>query len=504
LAFLPRRLRLGIVSHYDSDVPTTPMNSRRFFALLPALLLALFAPPARVLPAQVALRGVVYDSLAKAPLKGALVQLVGREPSSTFGQTVVSNALGQFEVLEVPAGSYTLGFYHPLLDSLGMEPIARAVTLGAESQAEANLSIPSVDVLRTAICGRGGLAGLGGFVIGRVRSARDGEPLRGVQVLAEWMEYTIGAGEVERRTPGRIDTTNADGFFALCNVPSPGSIAMLATQGADSTDVIELETGTSGVLRRELYLGEARAGTLVIDTSTQGERSSAPVRRQGHVGDGRVSGVVLTKEGTTPLSGAVVRLDNGPQTRTNAQGEFTISDAPTGTRRLEVRAVGHYPERRTVDVIDGAPPVRVAMLELTTVMASVNVTAARNSSRALVEFEARRKSAFGRFLTREDIERRRPVVTSDLFRAVPGVFVDGVRDSDQRVQMRGIFDARCDALIIVNGGVMPGMSAADLDDFAPPRNIIGIEVYQPGTVPAEFQQLSANTSCGVIVVWTTR
>jgi hypothetical protein len=460
--------------------------------------------PARQLSAQVAVRGVVYDSLAKAPLKGALVQLVGSEPSSTFGRTVVSNALGQFELLDVPAGSYTLGFHHDMLDSLGMQPIARAITLGDQPQSDAALFIPSVTVLREAVCGRGGSAELGGFVIGRVRNARDGEPLPGVQVLAEWMEYTIGAGEVERRTPGRADTTNADGFFALCNVPSPGSIAMLATRAADSTDAIELETGISGFLRRELYLGEARSGTLVLDTSTQAERTSTPVRRQVHVGDGRLSGVVLTKEGTAPLAGAVVRLDNGPQARTNAQGEFTISNAPTGTRRLEVRAVGHYPERRTVDVIDGAPAVRVAMLEFTTVMASVNVTAARSASQALVEFEQRRKTAFGRFLTRDDIERRRPVVTTDLFRAVPGVFLDGVRDSDQKIQMRGIFDARCDALVIVNGSVMPGMSAADLDDFAPPSNIIGIEVYQPGTVPAEFQQLSTTTNCGVVAVWTRR
>jgi hypothetical protein len=498
-------LRRTVVTYYDSVVITQRSPNRPLAALLAAAVLALTALlPSRALSAQVALRGVVFDSLAKAPLKGALVQLVGSEPASAFGQTVVSNALGQFELLNVPAGAYTLGFYHPMLDSLGMEPIARTITLGQRSQVEANLAIPSAAVLRAAICGRGGSAELGGFLIGRVRSARDGEPIGGVLVQAEWMEYTIGAGEVERRTPSRADTTNSDGFFALCNVPAPGAIAMLATRGADSTDVIELETTGGGFLRRELFLGEARVGSVTLDTTTTGRASGALVRQQVHVGDGRVSGVVLTKEGTAPLAGAVVRLDNGPQARTNAQGEWSISNAPAGTRRLEIRAVGHYPERRTVDVIDGAPPVRVAMLELTTIMASVNVTAARDASRALVEFEARRKSAFGRFLTRDDIERRRPVVTSDMFRAVQGVFLDGVRDSDQRIQMRGIFDARCDALIFVNGGVMPGLSAADLDDLAPPRNIIGIEVYQPGTVPAEFQQLSTNTSCGVIAVWTTR
>jgi len=501
---VPSGLRCRILRRYDSTVSIVSCSPLRLAIALPALLLTMAALAVRPMAAQVVLRGVVYDSLARAPLKGALVQLVGSEPSSTFGRTVVSDALGQFELLNVPRGSYTLGFHHSMLDSLGMEPIARAISLGAQPQAEANLAIPSVGVVRAAVCGRGGSAELGGFVVGRVRDARDGEPVPGVQVLAEWMEYTIGAGEVARRTPRRTDTTNADGFFALCNVPSPGAIAMLATRGTDSTDVIELETGSRGFLRRELYLGNARPGTLVLDSSAPGERSASPVRRPVHVGDGRVSGVVLTKEGKVPLAGAVVRLDNGPEARTDTQGEWTIANAPTGTRRLEVRAVGHAPERRTVDVIEGAPLVRIAMLELTTVMASVNVTAARNASQALVEFEQRRKSAFGRFLTREDIERRRPVVASDLFRTVPGVFVDGVRDSDQRIQMRGIFDARCDALLIVNGGVMPGMTAADLDDFAPPRNIIGIEVYQPGTVPAEFQQLGTTTACGVIAVWTTR
>lgn len=58
-------------------------------------------------------------------------------------------------------------------------------------------------------------------------------------------------------------------------------------------------------------------------------------------------------------------------------------------------------------------------------------------------------------------------------------------------------------LTIVIGGVIPGMSTADLDDFVPPRNIIGLEVHRPGTMPTEFQQLRTNTNDGVIAVWTT-
>jgi hypothetical protein len=71
-------------------------------------------------------RGAVHDSLAAAPLGGALVQLVADERDATYGQSVLADRAGLFEFRDVPAGRYTLGFHHALLDSLGLEPIARA------------------------------------------------------------------------------------------------------------------------------------------------------------------------------------------------------------------------------------------------------------------------------------------------------------------------------------------------------------------------------------------
>ena len=68
-------------------------------------------------------RGSVFDSLAHAPLPDALVQLVGDDLVSPYGHTVRSDSLGTFEFTDVPAGRYLLGFIHPMLDSLGIEPL---------------------------------------------------------------------------------------------------------------------------------------------------------------------------------------------------------------------------------------------------------------------------------------------------------------------------------------------------------------------------------------------
>ena len=74
-------------------------------------------------------RGSVFDSLAHAPLPDALVQLVGDDLVAPYGHTVRSDSLGTFEFTDVPAGRYLLGFIHPMLDSLGIEPLVRAVTV---------------------------------------------------------------------------------------------------------------------------------------------------------------------------------------------------------------------------------------------------------------------------------------------------------------------------------------------------------------------------------------
>ena len=123
-----------------------------------------------------------------------------------------------------------------------------------------------------------------------------------------------------------------------------------------------------------------------------------------------------------PLPGAQVSITNGPETRTNERGEWTIADAPVGTRMLEARALGYYPDRRRVDVIAGAPLVHVALSTLRAVLDTVRISASRNGNvRNLMEFQDRKRSGQGRYLTNADILEQNPILTSQPFRSMSGV-----------------------------------------------------------------------------------
>ncbi len=433
--------------------------------------------------------GIVHDSIAARPLAGAVVQLVAADTLANFGRTSISDATGRFSFDSVPTGRYTIGFFHPMLDSLGLEPIARAVVVNGTRAVQSDLAVPSPARLRSAICGAPSGPGGGAVLIGSVRDALGRAPAPGVTVIAEWIELTFGRGGMTRRMPRRTATTRENGWFSLCNVPGPGLIMLMATRGADSTAMIEVQVSATGFQRRELYLGPARLVTPAADSA-----------RKIHVGDGRLSGVVRTSTDDRPLGGAQIGIVGGPNTRSNARGEWTLTDAPSGTRMLEVRAVGYYPERRAVDIVDSIAPMRVALATFKSVLDTMKISATRTVDMNLVGFQERRRSSVGRFLTPSDIAVRQPFVTSEIFRAVSGLFLDRTMDAEEKVMMRGVFEDRCEPAIYINGQWMNGLSSGDLDGFIRPNDIAGIEVYMAGQVPAQFQP--GLGGCGSLVFWT--
>lgn len=441
--------------------------------------------------------GVVFDSIGSKPLAGAMVQLVGADNQTTFGKTVSADSLGRFNFDGVPSGNYNIGFFHPLLDSLGLEPPLRTVRVAGEVMLQANLAVPSPARLRSAICGPQTAQNSAALVTGIVRDARDGSPMSGAKVVASWIELTFTGGAVSRNMPRRITTTKDNGWFGICNVPSPGAVEIIAGRGADSTDYIEMQVPANGFLRRDMYIGAARV-VVVRDTAGSAD-SLARNPKRVLSGDGQLSGTVITTDGKVPVSNAQVSMLNGPQTRTNERGEWSLHDLPAGTRTLDVRAVGHYPDHRAVDVVNGALPVRVELTTLRAVLAAVKVTAARLGARNLVEFDERRRSSgAGRFMSAADIAKRHPFSTSEIFRQFPGVYYEG-RDTAQ-IQMRGVFEERCNPAIFINGHQMQGIAAGDIDLFVKPSELVGIEVYSVGTVPGQF--MVPLSGCGSIVLWT--
>jgi hypothetical protein len=384
-----------------------------------------------------------------------------------------------------------IGFFHAMLDSLGLEPTLREIDVVDEQPVRADLAIPSPARLRDAICGPRSAQNSGAVVAGVVRDARDGGPAAGVDVSAEWIEVSLKPGGFVSRSPRLVVTTEANGWFALCNVPSPGQVSLSAARGADSTDRIDIQTTSVEFFRRELYIGPVRS--VAFPDSGRSEDTATTRFRRLRMGDGHLSGTVVTPDGR-PLSGARVGIPEGPQTRTNDRGHWTLADTPLGTRILEVRAISYYPERRAVDVAADTPPVRVVLSTLEAVLDTVRVTAARLADHGSGFEDRRRNSALGRFLTREDIAKRAVSQTSELFRTIPGFNIE------TEILMRSAF-GECPPALYLDGKYFPTPTALEIDTWVRPREIAGMEIYYD-QVPPQFQQ--GMNGCGSIVIWTKR
>ena len=471
-----------------------------------ALLCIIFAPRVHAQHAAASrgpvqsVSGFVYDSIARRPLAGAVVQLVLADSLSAAARTIESDSLGRYMFGGVHPGRYLLGFLHPMIDSLGVEPKLRDLTVETGQAMRVDLTIPSAQTLRVGLCGAAAVADSQGLVIGIIRHATDRLPVDSARVMAKWVKYSLGAGGLSRTMPERIVVTHETGWYAICGAPSAGTMALGATRGSDSTQTIELEVPRDGFVRRDLYFGTARPAPP--DSTTRALDDSTSLRRGPDlIGDGRLSGVVVSAGGR-PLNGARISIVNGPQTRANSRGEWMIANAPTGTRMLDVRALAHYPVTMVVDVVEGAPPLTIEMSTLQAVLDTVRVVAKRGGNRNLLEFMQRKqRSGSGRFLTGEDIASRRPIYTSDLFRSIPGVSVDRDRNGDEVITMRGnsFSSPRCRASIFVNGMSMRGLSAGDINGFVRPNELIGVEVYSAAAAPAQF---SEQNGCGSVVFWT--
>lgn len=439
-----------------------------------------------------AISGVVYDSIARRPLPGALVQVVAIEGARHFSNSTVTDSLGRYRLSNVPGGRFMLGFLHPLLDSLGIEPLLHEVVVEPNRAVRSDLAVPSPARMRAAICGAPDDSSRGGAIIGVVRDARDRAPVARVAVTTEWIELSLGREGMTSRIARQVDSTRDNGWFAVCNVPSPGTLVISAARGAESTDRVEIDFSAASFARRELYVGVSQAVT-----------SADSVRRQ-RTGNGQLRGVVVAAGSGRPLASAQVGITDGAWTTANSRGEWSMDAAPTGTRVLQVRAVGYYPQRVIVDVVDGAEPITTALPTMQSVLDTVRVAASR-LTRVTRGFEERRLTGNGKFLTQEDVIRRHPLVTSDLFHTVAGLQVE--QASEKRVLMNGMFGDRCFPAVYIDGLYMSDLSADDIDGIVRPDEVAGIEVYTGAFVPAQFTRGLAGIGrvgepCGSIVIWT--
>lgn len=204
---------------------------------------------------------------------------------------------------------------------------------------------------------------------------------------------------------------------------------------------------------------------------------------------------------------------------TPASGSYRFEELKPGRYWVTVRRIGYAPLRATLTLSPGDDREIVFQLEpLAQLLPEVKVQAEdKRWMRRYQDFVWRSRSAFGHFLTRDDIEKSRaaylgdivrrylPFTTSDVFFSPSfasefssgSMFVDGGLGWAASTG-RSRTGRNCAPAVSLNGGRPLGGWA--VNDFRP-EDVEALEVYRSGyQLPTEFA--GWDLPCGLVVVWT--
>jgi hypothetical protein len=210
-----------------------------------------------------------------------------------------------------------------------------------------------------------------------------------------------------------------------------------------------------------------------------------------------------------PLAGAFVSVISQEQAIiTGANGQFELGGVSAGNVTLQIRRPGfrsglvHFEitVSRAVTVDLGTIVLSPLVVELDPVVVEGTEL---DRQLARVGFFQRMGSEHGTFLTPEEIERRNPSQTSELFRRIPGFRVNQEGISSSVSGGRGVPGisqgfSRCGIDYYIDGVHADGSM---VDDVLP-ASIAAMEVYTgSATIPPAFR-IAGNPNCGVVVIWT--
>lgn len=231
--------------------------------------------------------------------------------------------------------------------------------------------------------------------------------------------------------------------------------------------------------------------------------------RVASVENGRLLGTVTDVLSNAPVTAAAVSLRGRPQeVQTNRQGGFILSDVPVGVYELSVRHLGYAPLRHMVNVARGATTdVQIGLVPAPLELEPLVATAVRLRRLEIKGFYERKRwgelLGLGTFYTAADIERRNPVIISDMvmeeasIRRYCRLGSRTCRLYNTRLTTGP--GSRCHMQIYLDGIHISGLGEADL--WVSPVEIGGVEVYKgPASLPAEFG--GAGSRCGVVAIWT--
>ncbi len=216
--------------------------------------------------------------------------------------------------------------------------------------------------------------------------------------------------------------------------------------------------------------------------------------------------VSVTSQGSgRPVMGARVSIvGTGIAATTDAGGRLHMAGVPAGVQTVEVRRLGYSTRLKLVNLQPGQSTPVAFDLEVEAIpVAAIRVTAKRRDWGAeYLErngFDRRRRNGLGAFMTRAEIEKRRPHFLSDALRSVSGLrFQPNGMRGDAYVSMARTGSRPCPVQYFVDGQLIgPGFN---IDEISA-GDVEGLEIYRGAAqVPPEFNRRTA--ACGVIAVWT--
>jgi hypothetical protein len=233
-------------------------------------------------------------------------------------------------------------------------------------------------------------------------------------------------------------------------------------------------------------------------------------------------GRVTTDSGRTPVEGVEV-LFSERSIRSDSAGRYRLFELPAGTYSVLVRHPRFRPITGDVALADGDSILW--NFDLVPVNMALDPVVVRGRGDALghprlVDFQRRKETTHGKFLTGEEIERIGAQTLESVIRTrIPGFsFVKlpngstglaGKRSGELTMQPRaarvaGLPD-RCYVQVYVNGQLIyryrpPPDMPPSLEDFHP-KVIQAIEFYR-GAADTPPELNGTGSSCGTMVIWT--
>lgn len=427
-------------------------------------------------PGTAGIAGIVVDSLNDRPLSGAEVVIEGAKT------TIVTDAGGRFKIDGLPPGTYQVGVFHPLLDTLGISLATQPFHVGPDSSSSVFLSVPSVTTIIRRSCPVRPRAQGTSAVIGRVIDPETLQPVAGSEVSIAWMQLEVSKEIGVRKSPRLIhDSTDASGAFQICGLPNSMQATLQARRGASVTAEVPITIGDS---ETELFLR-----TLLLSRADSGTK----------VGNAVVTGRVIL-DGAVPNAGSRVEVvGTGVVALTDEKGEFALRNLPSGSHVLLARRLGFGAETVPVDLSSREPKrVTIRLPKHVAVIDPVVITAQRVASLDKLGFTQRKKSGQGYYLDPDQIQRMRPNFLTDIFRQVPGLRVSYSPRGDVISGTRG--GSGCVQYFVDD---MPWQSAepGDVNNFVNGSEVVAVEVYQGPGAPAQYTR-SGMGDCVTIVIWT--